>query len=115
MDGGLDDSTPSHHVTHLAARSDAHRVRYISLLVFVPCPPLLYTTGQGWPPGPRAFPCVSVSRYPSPGRSRAPGDSHPSDIPSQSVIHLLCTYVGIANIYISSRLRPHGSRLAHLG
>jgi hypothetical protein len=32
------------------------------------------------------FPRVSVSRYPSPGRSRAPGDSHPTRLPSQSVI-----------------------------
>ncbi|CEL57348.1 hypothetical protein RSOLAG1IB_02087 [Rhizoctonia solani AG-1 IB] len=54
-----------------------------SLYLSHPIP--IHATGQDWPPDPRAFPRVPVSRYPSPGRLRALGDSRSIRDPSQSV------------------------------
>ncbi|CEL52705.1 hypothetical protein RSOLAG1IB_05911 [Rhizoctonia solani AG-1 IB] len=78
-----------------------HTTCALTLALSFSHPPLLLTTGQGWPPDPRAFPRVSVSRYPSPGRSRAPGDSHPSVIPSQLATYPLCTYPATVNTLTS--------------
>jgi hypothetical protein len=98
---GLDESAPPVPSRDLVGRSFGCTLRAHSLSFLFPTRRssiLLDRDGNPTCEPSLASRCPGI--HPRVAHAPAPGSSHPSDLPSQSVIHLSYTYVGIANTYI---------------